>query len=122
MKSSKKIIFEFLVSFLVVTFAFDALAIWDVVEQIWGDVHTQQSENEMLVETHFHDSEQTHQRQTQPVDSCTLCPCCVSGVNMFVSYFEINRRDSLLSMVILPESQAVSFSEYQIFHPPRHTC
>lgn len=103
---------------LLFMFAFDALAIWDVVELFASGVHSQLTESKTNAETHFHNPQQT-EHQPQPPDSCTLCACCVSGVNMLASYFTFDSNISLLTILTLQKPQAVSWSAGHIFHPPK---
>jgi len=104
---------------LLLLFAFDSLAILDVVEVFVFGRHAQVTQTEAMAEAHLHNPEQREHRSQLP-DSCTLCACCVSGLSMLVASFAFDNSISLLSTITMHDPLAASWSEDHIFHPPRY--
>lgn len=103
---------------LVVSFAGDALALWDMLENFGLGFHQADSEQDTEIVIHFHDSEET-EHESKPVDTCTLCPCCVSQVNLLVSTQTLSISLTQFSILVLTDPQDEGWFNFQFFHPPK---
>ncbi len=120
MNNSNKFKINFIAFFLLILFAGDTLAIWDAIEHLGFGGHPLVIESKPDVEIHLQDTEKTEQ-QSKQVDTCTLCPCCVSGVIMLPTRFTFISDIIFLNYLILLESLVLNLIEHHIFHPPRYS-
>lgn len=112
--SKTKVIAVLLIAF----FAIDALALWDMLESFGLGFHEVESEQDTEIVIHFHDSGET-EHESKPVDTCTLCPCCVSQVNLLVSSDTISFSLTQFSLLTLNKPREQSWFDHRFFHPPK---
>lgn len=117
LNTMKKNTFKFLALLLLLLFTGDALAIWDIMERFGFGFHSLALDSQTSVQIHQHDSEET-EHKSLPIDTCTLCPCCVF-VNMCISSSAFRNNILIQSMLYFATSQVSTSSEHHIFHPPR---
>jgi hypothetical protein len=117
MSTFNKITLKFTTFLLVVLFAAEGFALWDAVEQAWAETHFLGGEVNSSI--YPHDSKD-NANNSQPFDSCPLCPCCVSHVHMTLSFFTLSEEKPDLGILTSEAMQIADFSEKNIFHPPRY--
>ena len=108
---------KILVVCLLTLFVSDNLALWDMLEGVGFGFHEVTFENGTQTEMHHHDEGETD-HQSQPVDTCTLCPCCVNSLNMLTSDFKFQSKLSFLCIIDISARKTLTWSEYPIYHPP----
>lgn len=116
MNRLNKTTFKIISLLLLTLFSGDALAIWDVVQQLGAETHFLSDEG--ITAIRLHDSDDSEDNGQQ-VDTCPLCPCCTSGVHMSLSDFAIRNEKMLLGILAFESKPTKGFSEDFVFHPPR---
>ena len=116
MNTSTKFTFRILTGLLIFLIAGDSLAIFDILDPSGLDSHFLNIEDTPGV--HQNDSEDG--RDLPEIDRCILCPCCVSGVNMYISSFVFTAEKQCVGVLVSEDSQQDGFSEKHIFRPPKH--
>lgn len=112
-----KILFKIIVITLLFLIAGDSLAIFDFLEPLGFDSHFLTTETESSI--HLHDTKDNDHNSTD-FDTCLLCPCCVSGVNMYISSFTFFTEKPFLGILASENFKLDDFSENTLFHPPRY--
>ena len=102
---------------LLILFLGDSLAIFDFMESSAFGAHFGSVAKECAGEAHMHtSSEDQHKSWT---DSCLLCPCCVSAVNMCMTLFTFPPEQPPIGILTFDAFGMNGFSKGCIFHPPK---
>lgn len=104
------------IGLILLLFAVDNLAVWDLVEiSVFDRPGVEVTAN---MESHLHDAAGTGQH-TEATDTCVFCPCCVAGLNMVISSFAFSTNLDDLSYLFLSSPPVDGRLDHTIFHPPQ---
>lgn len=102
---------------LIFLIAGDSLAVFDILKPPGLDSHFANTGNTSGVRQN---EAEDSGRDFPEVDRCILCPCCVSGVNMYISSFVFTAEKQCFGVLASEDFEQDGFSEKCIFRPPKY--